>query len=316
MTRGLAGGQLHHTMSENKKPAAVKPGKAAALARLRKTIDAVDTKIHDLILKRADTVAAIAAAKGMGAGPDTGAVENAMRPGREAQILRRLAARHTGKLPLSVIFRVWREIISAKLALQAPFSLAVYSGDDAPDYWDLARAHFGSSAPMTPFAKANQVVQECAASTSVIGIVPAPGAEAPAARAWWTQLGRGEGVKPLVIARLPFIEGTSPSAFVIASAMPEESGDDLSLVAVEVEPDVSRGRLVGLLKAHGLEGAIIDGVNEDKRKSPALFLVQVPGFVPPGDPRLAQFAKAAREAVSFVALIGAYARPLAAKGST
>lgn len=301
-------------MSENKKPAAPKPGSAATLTRLRKTIDTVDAKIHDLILKRAETVSAISAAKGMGAGAAT--LATAMRPGREAQILRRLASRHTGNLPLDVIFRVWREIISAKLALQAPFSLAVYSGDDAPDYWDLARAHFGSSAPMTPFAKANQVVQECAASPAVVGIVPAPGAEAPAAQAWWTQLGRGEGIKPLVIARLPFLEGAGPSAFVLASAAPEESGDDISLIAVEVGPDVSRGRLINLMKPHGLEGAVIDGLNEDKQKSHNLFLVQVPGFVAPGDARLSQFAKAARDTVSHVAVIGAYARPLAPKDRT
>lgn len=299
-------------MSENKKPASGKPGSAATLTRLRKTIDSVDAKIHDLILKRADTVAAISAAKGMTQGAAT--LASAMRPGREAQILRRLAGRHSGKLPLPVIFRVWREIISAKLALQAPFSLAVYSGDDAPDYWDLARAHFGSSAPMAPFAKANQVVAECAASPSVVGIVPVPGAEAPAAQAWWTQLGRGEGVKPLVIARLPFLDGAGPSAFVIASVAPEESGDDASLITVEVGSDVSRGRLVALMKPHGLEGAVIDGLNEDKQKSHNLFLVQVPGFIANGDARLIQFAKAAREAISHVAVIGAFARPLNSQG--
>ena len=56
---------------------------------LRARLDELDDKIHDLLMERALVVESVARS-GKAA---------AFRPGREAAILRRLLARHTGKLP-------------------------------------------------------------------------------------------------------------------------------------------------------------------------------------------------------------------------
>src|SRR3546814_10344757 len=74
-----------------------------------------------------------------------------MRPGREARVLRRLVARHTGPFPKPVVTRIWREIISVFTRLQGPFAAAAYAPQQRPDLGSLARDHFGSLTPITRF---------------------------------------------------------------------------------------------------------------------------------------------------------------------
>ncbi|HYZ32124.1 MAG TPA: chorismate mutase, partial [Crenalkalicoccus sp.] len=64
---------------------------AAALAALRAEIDTLDDALHDLLMRRAGVVARLAASRAKGDAP-------ALRPGREAAVLRRLLARHAGPL--------------------------------------------------------------------------------------------------------------------------------------------------------------------------------------------------------------------------
>ena len=87
-----------------------------SLEDLRRDIDAVDDAIHDLIMRRTALVHAVRATKSDGL---------ALRPGREAVILRRLLARHRGAFPRPVLVRIWRELMGAMVRLQGPFSVAV-----------------------------------------------------------------------------------------------------------------------------------------------------------------------------------------------
>ena len=50
----------------------------------------------------------------------------AFRPGREATILRRLLARHSGKLPPQTLVRMWRELLAGTTAMQSAVTIAVY----------------------------------------------------------------------------------------------------------------------------------------------------------------------------------------------
>ena len=112
-----------------------------SLEELRREIDEIDDAIHDLLMRRAQVVEQVGIAKQ----PDNQIV----RPGREAVILRRLAARHVGPFPLAVVVRIWREMISAFSRLQGPFAITVYAPEDKRGFWDVARDHYGSSIPMT-----------------------------------------------------------------------------------------------------------------------------------------------------------------------
>ena len=88
---------------------------------LRQDIDAIDTAIHDLIVKRGTIVEDIRKIKKR-AGP-------ALRPGREARILRRLAEKHQGAFPLPALVCLWREMMGGFTHMQQPFSGAVHAAD-------------------------------------------------------------------------------------------------------------------------------------------------------------------------------------------
>ena len=100
-------------------PAPWSPGDAGPtdLAALRAELDRIDDALHDLLIRRADVVARVAATKPNGT--------LALRPGREAAIIRRLLARHTGHLPPQALVRLWRELLAATTAMQGPFVVAV-----------------------------------------------------------------------------------------------------------------------------------------------------------------------------------------------
>ncbi len=59
---------------------------------LRAEIDTIDESLHDLIMRRAEVVARVKDAK-------RGAGGGVFRPGREAEVLRRLVGRHNMVLP-------------------------------------------------------------------------------------------------------------------------------------------------------------------------------------------------------------------------
>src|SRR3546814_9754785 len=82
-----------------------------SLEDLRREIDTIDTRLHDLIMQRAALAGRISAAKGE-------ASMASIRPAREAEIMRRLAARHAGEFPRAALARIWRELISAITRIQ------------------------------------------------------------------------------------------------------------------------------------------------------------------------------------------------------
>ena len=86
-----------------------------------------------------------------------------IRPAREALILRRLVARHQGRLPKAVIVRMWREMISALLQVEGPFVVAVQAPKGETALWDLARDHYGSRVRITPLPAGADVLNPNAA---------------------------------------------------------------------------------------------------------------------------------------------------------
>ena len=89
-----------------------------ALARIRARIDAIDEHIQALIDERARIAREVGASK-----ESTGALDY-FRPEREAQVLRNVLARNRGPLRDDEVLRLFREIMSACLAQQAPLKVA------------------------------------------------------------------------------------------------------------------------------------------------------------------------------------------------
>ena len=280
---------------------------APSLETLRQQIDKIDGELHGLIRQRASLVGQIAAAKTAGG--------LAMRPGREAQILRKRLATHDGAFPVAAIYRMWREMISAFALMQTKnLRIAVCRPADQPGYWDVARDHFGCQIPMMAYESPAQVLAEVRASPATIGVVPAP-IEADTA-AWWPLLASGEPTLPNVVARLPFLvmpnaRARDISALMLARIEPEESGDDRALLVLQAPSGISRNRIAGALAKAGLPAftSALDQIAGGMHH----YLLEVPGVIADGDQRLRSVEKALELDRGSIAAIGAYAVPANAR---
>ena len=104
------------------------------LANRRAEIDQYDREIHTLLQKRAKVVFGVMRAKA--AATAAGEPTPPFRPGREAEVLRKLVAQHDGDFPIPSLLRIWREIISGATRMQAVQQIAVLAEDQ--NSWDLA----------------------------------------------------------------------------------------------------------------------------------------------------------------------------------
>jgi chorismate mutase / prephenate dehydratase len=277
---------------------------APPLEDLRADIDRIDQEICDLLIERSDVVRRIGEVKG-----DRLDGRSPLRPAREAQILRRIAARAAGRFPTPVLVRMWRELIAAQTRLQAPLSVAVFARDDvALRIWDLARDHFGAATPMTRVDRAIQALRSLSDGSATVAVLPLPGDDDP----WWVTLMSDQEIRLRAFARLPFVtggDGDDVGALAVGQLELEASGDDLTLLAVEAEPGLSRGGLRELMIGAGLSPVWLAAWRPASPPQ-ALHLIEVDGFADDGDPRLAALRKAARGEVLRVARVGGYARPL------
>ncbi|UYN95426.1 MAG: chorismate mutase [Enhydrobacter sp.] len=276
---------------------------APGLEKLRQDIDVIDGELHDLIRRRASLVDRISATKPKGG--------LALRPGREALVMRQRLAAHDGPFPAAAVYRMWREMMTAFTLLQTPgLRIAICRPADQPGYWDLARDHFGCQVPLSAHDTPAQVLAEVRASETTIGVVPAP-IEADTAP-WWPLLASGEQTLPNVVARLPFLpmpnaRARGATAFVLARIEPEASGDDSALISVETPHGFSRNRISGALAKAGLPAFtsaldhVVAGVHH--------YLVELPGVIVDDDERLRRLEAALELPAGRVAAIGAYAVP-------
>ena len=82
-----------------------------SLAALRREIDRVDGALLALLAKRGKLVREVAKAKAR----DGIAVR---QPGREREVLARVARRNRGPYPASAVARIWKAILASSVALE------------------------------------------------------------------------------------------------------------------------------------------------------------------------------------------------------
>ena len=202
---------------------------AAGLAALRQNIDRIDESIHRLLMERGAIIENLIATKAKQGGG------SAFRPGREADMMRRLVQRHAGLLPLDTVESIWRIIIGTFTFVQSKYSVHVdvSAGDAAMR--DSARFHFGFSVPFVPHHGPRAVIDAVARSEGDLGLVRVTSGVGDGA--WWNDL--TEASAPKVIARVPFVERPDHPAgiplFVISKPLAEAAAVDVQLFAVGVD---------------------------------------------------------------------------------
>lgn len=136
------------------------------LRSVRERIDDLDRRILELINERAGCAQEVAEIKRA-----AGESNNFSRPEREARLLRELADATEGPLEAAAVTRVFREIISACLALEQPLTVA-YLGPAGTFTQSAVHRHFGRSIEARPLAAIDEVFREVAAGTAQFGVVP------------------------------------------------------------------------------------------------------------------------------------------------
>jgi chorismate mutase/prephenate dehydratase len=135
------------------------------LREIRNRIDEIDARIQELVTARARCALEVAAIK-RARGDDS-----FYRPEREAQVLQTVLGRNAGPLPNEVLLRLFREIMSACLALQKPMSIA-YLGPEGTFTEAAVFKHFGHSVTTRPLAAIDEVFREVEAGSADFGVVP------------------------------------------------------------------------------------------------------------------------------------------------
>ena len=281
------------------------------LAALRRDIDRIDDAMHDLLMQRTEIVLRIGAAKRDAPDPARGFFV-ATRPGREAVIVRRLLARHTGAFPAEVLVRLWRERIGTLMRVQGPFTVAVFLPDRGAGYLEIARDHYGSYTETVSYQVIGRVLKAVAEGAAGVAILPLP--DETVTELWWPALIGNTKPRMQVIARLPFAgpgagRGGEVEAFAVAPVSPEPTGDDRSLLAVETNSSVSRTQLSTKLANAGLTMRAYWDMRSFTPEA-RVHLVEVDGFVTDTDPQVVQLGRSNDESVRDARCIGAYPTPL------
>lgn len=134
---------------------------------IRQKIDTLDTQIQTLISERARCAQHVAEVK-KAEGPTATVF---YRPEREAQVLQKVMARNEGPLHPEEMARLFREIMSACLALEHPMRIA-FLGPHGTFTQTAALKHFGHSVETVPIASIDEVFREVEAGAVNYGVVP------------------------------------------------------------------------------------------------------------------------------------------------
>ncbi len=279
------------------------------LEGLRRRLDEIDDRLHDLLIDRAEIVSMVAASKKDGNQP-------AFQPAREVKIIRRLVGRHHGAFPVATLVRMWREMLAATVRLQSPFSVAVFAPCDRQGFWDLARDHYGSNTPMAAYDAVGQVIRAVADGEASVGVLPMPQPGEP--DPWWRHLLSIDESAVQVIARLPFgargyARGDGADALAIGRSVFQESGLDRTLLAIECAADITRARILKGLSAQGLRCTFFASCG---RHRGSVNLVEIEGFVSISDTRLDKFRMELGGTLHRLLPLGGYAVPLPATAFT
>ncbi len=279
------------------------------LARLRVEIDRIDDDVVALLLERIAVVRRIGAVKSAAHVQQTGI---ALRPAREAEIIRRLATAAGPTLPAAALTRMWRELLAATTRLQTPFKVAYLSDPTLPEVKELARDHFGALTPLVAVETAQHGFRVIAAGDADLLVLPTPRDD----RYWWQRVALTLVDSPLrIVSRLPFCappddgSGAATGALVLGVLPEEPSSADVTMVALEVDLDLSRARLTDLLAAGGVEivslAALLDLMPDS-----GFYMLEAEGTEATVLAALQRGLGPVRDRVLRLDVLGSYPRPL------
>jgi len=278
------------------------------LVELRTEIDRIDDSIHDLLMERALVVEEVRAAKG--------AEGIKLRPGREAEVLRRLIARHTGPFPKGALIRIWREVMSAYLKLQGHLAMAVYMPGPGAALWDLARDQYGSQTPMTSHESVRGVIGAVQNGDAAIGVLPVP--MISDSDPWWRHLYSHAPDTPQILSRLPVaqtekVRGTYQEGLIIGLPSDDHTDNERYYSVVEFDSEISPRTVAANFEACGLNVNVQGQWHDENMRDQWLFLIEADQVIDPDSAPVKKFLDKTGQSVKGMLKLGGYAVPFSAE---
>ena len=206
---------------------------------LRAKIDAIDSELLRLLNERATVAKEIGTIKNRDGLP-------IYSPERENRVLRSLVERSDGPLTPQAIRAIYREIMSASLALEKDIAIAC---PGSPSH-QAAKSKFGSSVRYLFFADVADVLAEVKADKADCGVIPIDDPDHGLANQTLDQLAETEHLS--VCAEIFLASESSDDAhtaarfFVIGRNSNPPSGHDMTLLILRIED--KPGALVSALE--------------------------------------------------------------------
>lgn len=274
----------------------------AEIAQLRSCIDNVDNQIIALLQERCGYVKKV----GMTKKNRQQSGRSFIRSGREARMLRYMFEAFNGKenFPPQAAAHLWRIIIAASLSLESPLNVSAFYADTSQEVFWLAREYFGNFTPVSKQSSARRVVADVMEEKFEVGALPMPSPTQDGG--WWQKL--PDDVK--IFACVPFIiQGDAPpELLLIARTTPEDTGDDISLISIETQQDVSQTRLKALLDKQALASNWLSV--ESFSSGHRIHLIELKGYHTQESPALATVSADLGQALVALRYLGGYAVPI------
>lgn len=275
------------------------------LTEFRREIDVIDDKIVALLAERTNIVTKVGRLK-----HKENPGQCPIRPGREAEMVRRIIDKcKDTNIPPAAGAAIWRLFIGMSTAVEAKLNISVFAAERDESLVWLAREYFGPTISVSKQPHIKRVIGDVMDGKASVGIVPP--LRSSDAEQWWPSLMQQGKESPKVFAHLPFVNADGKdahTALAIARITPEASGEDVSLLAIEADHNVSQHKLQTALAQNKLEASWINiaTLNPATRH----HLVACTGFVMPAHASLHAALLSLGTSILGITFLGAYAAPL------
>ncbi|MCE2926340.1 MAG: chorismate mutase [Rickettsiales bacterium] len=276
----------------------------------RTQIDAIDDKLIALLKERAGIVKQVGRYKHR-----TNPGICPIRPAREAQMVARIASCfQDGSFNAAAAATMWRTLIGASTSLEADLPISTYvAGGKEELYW-LAREYFGPFLPISKQSNVRRVIGEIADGKAAVGIVPYINEND--SESWWPLLLPQHDKALRIFAHIPYSYFDDDAknrigGFAVAAIEPEETGQDRSIIVLEIAQEVSQSRLNATLESASLDAKWLQLVNPSA--GIRHHVLDVEGFLHDNHPQLKILYEQLDSALIKVYIFGSYAKPITIK---
>lgn len=264
------------------------------LEKLRVKIDEIDDKIIKLLNDRMEIVDEVGKLK------ENNGEKFFVRSAREADMIRDLIAKNSGKFPNKDIVNIWRKIIAAANCFEQNLKIALCNPANIPDYKYLIKSYYNDEIEIVNFTSATSAIASLEQNKTQIAIFALPN-DLDEAKDWWIALANNQvGLK--IYTQIPFLGNGEFRLVACGIKEAEPSQKDSSLAVVEINRQYSKSSLIKALEESNIEAKILKETKLAQIDDAIFYLLEINGFAQESDEKIQNFT--ANQIKPYVKIIG------------